>query len=248
MNYDSHPYKESKLILQIPEVRQFIEKLRAGKGNSNKNSKKSNVEELALKLMILWTNQPYTPLVELYPILGNLHYTVQIKIREFIEKKQWANFTEVRVGRSNMLFMELEPAGYNALNLLMPQDNIGRGKSEHRHYAHIIKRFAESEGYNAYLEWKIPNTTHPVDVAVDKNGQIEVYEISITANNLASHTEACFEKSDAVKKLIIVVSTKRKLKELKKQLKNNLMLARYKDKIQLDIIENYMERSKNESD
>ena len=77
---------------------------------------------------------------------------------------------------------------------------------------------------------------------------MHAYEICITAfDNLTSHVEACFEKSDTIKKLTIVVATKNKLKELKKQIKNDLMLARYKDEIQLDIIENYMKRSKNEN-
>lgn len=248
VEYDQHPFVPAINTEQTNKIIDELYKIVSQNKNENKGqtqNKKSDIEKLALKLIKLWADNIYTPMARLYEMLnGKYHYTIQIKIREFIEENQWADFTEVRVGRSNMLFMELEPAGYDALNLPMPQDNIGRGKSEHRHYAHIIKRYFENKGFKAYLEKKAEGTTHPIDVLVDKNGQMEAYEVSVTAkDNLVSHAEACFEKSDVIKKLTIVVSTKAKLKELK-QIKSGLMLARYKDKIQLDVIENYMKRSK----
>ena len=140
--------------------------------------------------------------------------------------------------------MELTSAGYNILGIFVPEENKDRGGIVHRHFANWIKPYFENKGFIAHLEWTIPNTSHPVDIAVEIEGGICAYEICITAfDNLASHAEACFEKSNAIKKLTIVVATKTNLKELKKQIKNNLMLARFEDKIQVDVIENYMKRN-----
>ena len=100
------------------------------------------------------------------------------------------------------------------------------------------------KGYIPYLEWIAPGTTHPVDVAVKIDGLWVVYEVCVSTMNLSSHIEACFEKSPVVNKLIIVVATKTKLKELKKLIKSDLMMARYKGRIELNVIENYMERFK----
>mgnify|MGYP007027662217 CR=1 FL=1 len=43
---------------------------------------------------------------------------------------------------------------------------------------------------------------------------------------------------------VAILATKIKLKELRKLINNNLMIARYEDRIELDVIENYMERFK----
>lgn len=239
MNYDSHPYKPAKSILQIPEVRQFIEKFKSSKGKSK--SKKSDIEELSLKLIELWVGVPYTPVARLFDKLGSIHHKTQFEIRESIEKKGWAECEEVRKGRSNILLMQPLSAGYKAVGISAPEENKGRGGVAHRHFAHWIKQYFEAKGYKVFLEWKVTGTNHPVDLMAEKDGHIFAYEICITAfDNLTSHLEACFEKSNAISKLTVVVSTKRKLRELKKEIKSNLLLARFEHLIELDVIENYM--------
>ena len=137
--------------------------------------------------------------------------------------------------------MDITAAGFKALGLSIPNENKGRGGITHRHFAHWIKFQFEKKGYKAYLEWVITGTNHPVDVAVESNNGWEVFEICVTAtDNLLSHIEACFEKSDIVENLTIMVPTKTRAKELKKLIRSNLMFARYDDRIKVDIMENYM--------
>ena len=249
VEYDQHDFVPAISNEQSNKIIEELYKLVDQNKNENKSSnKKSDIEELALKLIELWAKNPYTLVARLFEKLGNLHHKVQFEIREYIEKKNWAEFEETRIGRSNMLLMELTSDGYKALKMPVPSGNKGRGSLTHRTFGFTIMKSLMAKGFKAYLEWIVPNTTHPVDIAVEVDGHMEAYEIAITAfSNIRNHLEACFEKSDTIKKLTIVVATKNKLKELKKQIKNDLMLARYKDEIQLDIIENYMKRSKNEN-
>jgi hypothetical protein len=171
-----------------------------------------------------------------------MKYKSQIAIRKYLEEKGYAKFEEPRIGRSDRLLIDITPKGYEALGLPVPDQNKGRGSITHRHFAHWIKLHFEKEGYKAYLEWKIPGTNHPVDVAVQLEKGWSTFEICITTfDNLLSHIEACFEKSTVVvESLTVVTATKTKLKEVKKVIQSNPMIMTYAARIKFDVIGNYM--------
>jgi hypothetical protein len=248
IEYNQHDFVPASNAEQTQKIINELYKFVSQNKNENKGktqNKKSDIEKLALKLIKLWAKNPYTPVVRLFERLGGIHYKVQADIRQYLEHQQtWATFGEGRIGRSPMLLMEITKEGYKALQISMPKGNKGRGGIVHRHFVHWIKQYFEARGYRVLLEWIATGTNHPVDLMIEKNGHVFAYEIAITAfNNLGSHLEACFETSTVIEKLTIVVTAKTKMNELKKIMKNNLMLARYKDKIQLDVVGNYMNRS-----
>ena len=244
VEYDTHPFIPP---ITAEHTRKIIEQIykTVGKHNAKiKEAKQSELEKISIKLITLWANNPFTSVARLFERLGNFHYTMQIKIREFIEHKNWAEFAETRIGRTTMLLMELTEKGYDVLQISMPRGNRGRGSLSHRTFAMWIKSFFVNKGYKAYLEWIVPNTNHPVDVAVEFENHYEIFEICVSAtNNLVTHIDI-FEKNPDIKKLTIVAGTKTELAEIKKFMKNNLLLARFQDRIELDVIENYMERNK----
>ena len=171
-----------------------------------------------------------------------MKYKTQIAIRKDLEEKGYAKFEEARIGRSKRLLMEITPKGYEAIGLPVPHENKGRGGITHRHFANWIKLHFEKKGHKAYLEWKFPGTNHPVDIAVQLESGLNVFEICVTAfDNILSHVEACFEKSTVdVESLTIITATEIKLKEAKKIIRSNPMMMTYGARIKFDVIENYM--------
>ena len=213
--------------------------------NKNKsyqtNCKEDPIKQLALKLLKLRAENPYEPVVRLVTKLGKIRFETQQAIRTFLQKNELAEFEEPRIGRTNMLLMDITDAGFKVLGLEAPKENKGRGSITHRHFAHWIKFYFGRKDRKAFLEWVIPGTTHPVDVAVESLKHWEVFEICVTAtDNLITHVEACFEQSYDIKKLTIVAGTQKKLKEIKRQIKNNLILARFQDRIELEAIKKFM--------
>jgi len=245
VKYDTHNFIPP---IDSEQTKKIIEKLYKSASNykadtSAEKNKQSELETISLKLLSLWAETPYTPAARLFERLGNFHYTMQIEIRKFIEQNGWAKFEEARVGRTTMLLMQITKEGYNTLQIPMPKGNTGRGGIIHRHYAMWIKSHFEKKGNKAYLEWIVPGTNHPVDVAIEFENHHEAYEISVSAtDNLVSHIDI-FEKNKNIKKLTIVTGTKTELAKIKKLIKSNLLLARFEDRIKLDVIENYMERN-----
>src|SRR4030042_1834940 len=120
-------------------------------------------------------------------------------------------------------------------------ENNGRGSIYHRHCAYWIKFYYEKLGRKAFVEWVVPGTKHPVDTSVEAGNKWEVFEVCVTSfNNVISHIKACFEDGSDVERLTIVVGTKTKLKELKKQIQSDFMFTLHKDKIEFEIIQNFI--------
>jgi hypothetical protein len=210
----------------------------------------TELDQYAMRLLRLAVENPYAPVARLFDALGKMRFEAQAAVREMLEDEGFAAFEEVRIGRSNRLLMDVTAKGYEALGLPVPQENKGRGTITHRHFAHWIKFHFEKQGRQAHIEWLVPGTNHPADVAVQLENGWGVFEICVTAfDNLVSHMKACFEGSKAVAHLTIVVATGAQMKELKKSLRSDFVFTMYADRISFDVIENYMTKElENESD
>lgn len=242
MNYDTHSFVPP---ISAEETNIIIKQLYNTVGKHNAEiveAKQSEHEKIAIKLIQLWAERPFTPVARLFDTLGKFHYTTQIEIRKFIEQKKWGKFDEARIGRTTMLLMQLSEKGYSLLQLPMPTGNKGKGGIIHRHYAMWIKSYFENRGHKAYLEWIVPGTNHPVDVAVQIGNNVECIEICVSAvDNLVTHVDV-LEKNPNIKNLTVITGTKAELAEIRKFIKSNLLLARFEHLISLNVIENYMER------
>ena len=247
VKYDVHPFTPAIELSESPEVLSFLDVLVEEYKNTQDRqdkAKKSDLDEIAMKLLQLGAENPYVPVARLFEVIGKVRYEAQAAIRKFLEDKKFANFEDPRIGRSNRLLMDITDDGFQALGLLVPTENKGRGGIAHRFFAQWIKKFYENKGSKAYMEFVLPNTNHPVDVAIQLQNKWNVFEICVTAfDNVISHIKACFEESDAVESLTFIVGTQKELKELKKLVQQNLIFVSYADKIKFEIIEKYMTRS-----
>jgi hypothetical protein len=244
IEYAPHPYTPAMSLSEAPHVLADLdaaveEHTKAGK--RQKDDTPAERTQYTLKLLRLRVENPYAPVARLFDAMGDLRFEAQVAIRETLENERLAAFEEVRIGRSNRLLMDVTDKGYGTLGLPVPEENKGRGTITHRHFAHWIKQHFEKQGHKAHIEWLVPGTNHPADVAVQLENGWEVFEVCVTCfDNLVSHMKACFEGSNAVAHLTIVVATRAQMNELKKSLRSDFVFTMYADRISFDVIQSYM--------
>lgn len=243
IQYEAHTYTPAVSICDVPQVladfNTAVEEYKKAK-KRQEDEKTPYIEQYAMKLLRLRARNPYAPVARLFDVI-DIRFEAQITVRQMLENNGYAEFEEVRIGRSNMLLMDITDKGYKAVNLPIPVENKGRGSIYHRHCAYWIKFYYEKLGRKAFVEWVVPGTKHPVDTSVEAGNKWEVFEVCVTSfNNVISHIKACFEDGSDVERLTIVVGTKTKLKELKKQIQSDFMFTLHKDKIEFEIIQNFI--------
>jgi len=204
-------------------------------------SRESRQQQRALELLRLAANNRYVPVARLMERLGKINYKDQAAMVACLRTHKYAAFEEPRIGRRNMLLVQVTEAGYGVLSIPIPTGNKGRGSITHRHYAHWIASHFTRQGHQALIEWVVPGTSHPVDVAINRNGHWKVFEICVTASeNLVHHLEACFQESNAVATLTIIAGTRKEIAALCKQLATVTVYVKHAAKIAFDVIENYL--------
>jgi hypothetical protein len=245
--YDTHPYVPAQSLAQLPHVRRALSKLRGEDETTDKRTRDqvaSEVARLAKELLQAWVDHPYTPVVRLFEAIGPVTRKQRSAVEQFIRDRKYADFEETRFGRSASLLMEPTGHAYALLGLPIPQGNRGRGGITHRHMAHWIKDFFARQGREAALEWTVPGTNHPVDVAVRSKDGWKVFEVSVTAtDNLDVHIQACFvQATDPVVNMTVVTTTKVQLAKVKAVVESQALTLPYAARIRYEVIDNYIPR------
>jgi hypothetical protein len=197
--------------------------------------------ERALELLRLLAENRYVPVARLVARLGKISHKDQAAMVAYLRARKYATFEEPRIGRRNMLLAEVTEAGYGVLSMPVPTGNKGRGSITHRHYAHWICSHFARQGHQPMIEWIVPGTTHPADVAVNVDGCWCAFEITVTASeNLTSHLEACFDRSNVVTNLTIITGTAKEAQAVREQLAAAPTYVAHADKVAFDVIEHYL--------
>ncbi|MFC1805378.1 hypothetical protein ACFL09_00160 [Planctomycetota bacterium] len=246
-HYDTHPFIPSKRLHELSHVMAALEKLitehkrtRLRQAKETQRGEAPALSQQAHRLISLWAVKPYTPVARLWDELGRPSPSVQANVRSELEAAKLAEFEEERVGRRNVLLLELTAAGWKHLQRTPPKRK-GRGGIAHRHYCHAILRYETARGNKARLEAVVPNTAHPADVAVLTKGGLHVYEVVSTQDaNLLSHLQACFVQSDRVRTVTVVAPLKSDLKELEHMLDADLSLLPFRSRITFEPVGKYL--------
>jgi len=203
---------------------------------------KAGLSQKVRMLLTLAVSHPYMPVARLFDRIDGLGFSGQKAVRKEIQDNKYAEFAEVRIGKTTMLLIEPKDTAYHLLGQEPPTgENRGRGKLVHRSLAHWIKQYLAKQGRQAFLEWVVPGTNHPVDVAVEADELWDAYEVCVTASgNLTSHITACFEASQVVRKLFVVTTQAQIAKQLRQQVLAEVGLKPYISNIVFESIQNYI--------
>ncbi len=241
--YDTHPFVPGKRLNELPEVKAALAKLIDQRDAAKKRMTKQDrngPSDQALQLLKLCYENPFVPVVRLFEKMGPVPFSAQKRIRAELEEQHLANFADLRVGSRNLLVMGLQ---HKACELLGkdPIKARGRGKLAHRFMANRIARAAEAQGKTAYIEWIVPDTTHPVDVAVEEGDQFALFEIVETCtSNIAASIEACFTHPELVRSLTIVATQKSICKRLAVQVAAEMPSFPYLDRVKFETFSKYV--------
>ena len=246
--YDTHPYVASKRLAEMPYLQQAISDMLRGAKETmpDQATEDKRLSDAAKDLLQLATAHPFVPVARLFEKMGQLSFSRQRSIRKELEEAKLACFEEVRIGKVNMLLIEVTEAGLKMLGLKSdPHKNKGRGKLSHRTFAHWIKNHFEQKGYAAFIEGMVPGTNHPADVLLQSpEGEHQAVEICVTSSdNLLSHIQACFEACDVIAKMIVITPTKTQARQIKNQILGAVGFKPYAAKITCETIDNYIPRA-----
>lgn len=242
--YPSHRYMPALRLTDVGSVLDDLKKTVKGSEaiqERQRTSHQPNHYTRALELLRLAATSSYVPVARLMEKLGKINHKDQAAMVAYLKANKYAIFEEPRIGRRNMLLIDVTEAGYSILSIPVPTGNKGRGSITHRHYVHWIASHFARQGHQASIEWVLPGTNHPVDLAVNVNGQWKMFEIIVTASeNLTSHLQACFEESNISVTLTIIAGTRKQIASLHKRLAGVATYVKHAAEIKFDVIENYL--------
>jgi len=246
--YDTHPFIPARRLRELPHVMEALDRLIAEhrrttlrQARKRKPESKAELTSYARKLLDLCSLKPYTPVARLWEEVGTPAFSVQAAARAELEGAGFAAFEESRVGRRNLLLMLVTDRGWTFLGKAAPKRK-GRGGIAHTHFCEFIRWVGERRGYKASTEMIVPGTNHPVDVAWQVAGRLDVFEvISASEANLPEHLRACFIQSDCVASVTVVSSLRRDLAHLEELVLAQLDLMPFINRISYDSVETYIQ-------
>ncbi|MHC4791959.1 MAG: helicase HerA domain-containing protein, partial [Planctomycetota bacterium] len=110
IEYEPHPFtpaislsEASKVLADLDAA---VEEYKTAK-KRQKDAKTSDKDEIAMELLKLGAKNPYVPVARLFERFDKIRFQAQIDIRQLLDEKKLARFEETRIGRSNMLLMDI---------------------------------------------------------------------------------------------------------------------------------------------
>lgn len=243
--FDTHSHVPSSRLDELPNVQKALEQRIAEHNKANlrrARTKRAGFSEQAQALLRLSSEHPYWPIARLWEKFEDKpHYAKQKTVRKELENHKLAAFEEVRIGRTNVLLIDILRDGWRLLDKPKP-NRIGRGGIAHRHFSHWIALVGKRRGYKTACEWTVPGTSHPVDAAWCIDGHWHVFEVVITCEeNLTSHITACLIDSDNVATVAIVATQKSLCDKLERSIVGEILLAPVMDRVRFEVITTYIE-------
>ena len=217
-HYDANPHIPAKRLADVPALLEAVAQLKGEhKQGAQRRAREQHTKmrEGARKLMVAAAERPYWPVVQLYKLWDKMpSFDVQKAIRRELDENGYATFTEVRVGRRNLLLIELTETAWSFLG--KPPISIrGRGGLAHRCFANWLAMLGERRGFESIVEWVVPGTQHPCDVAwrLDDR-QWAAFEVVDTCSaNLRGHLSAAFLTPGSPVATLTIVAAQRKMLE-----------------------------------
>jgi len=234
-DFDVNPHIPDRPIDDMPEVLEEIKRLSGEYRHTEARRKRAQYGGLSPKareLVMAASLRPFVPVARLYDEIGAPSAAKQRAIREELTANQYAEMVELRVGRRNLLLIELLEAAQTLLGK-PPVKLKGRGGLAHRHVAAWIELVGKMRGYEADTEWVVPHTNHPVDAVWINEGSNHVFEcVTGCSENIGDHVRAAFLVSgDVVSDLTIVAPEKQKLDGLRCRIESVPEFAVFLDRV-----------------
>ncbi len=247
IHYDTLPFVPSCKLQEMPHVIQALQNEKASREAANlciARTKKAGLSDKSKNFLSLACDMVGFPAASIFNRMGKIPFETQNSIRKELEAFNLIDFEIWRVEKSNRLFLEVKPAGFELVNKAFASLK-GRGSPAHKSGMLYIQHTGIYKGYkHSESEFPIPGTTHAVDVAWynEKFQDLCVFEVVHTCtDNLSKSIRTTFESGVPIKSLTIVSAQKNISKKIELIIKSDLTLFHYIGKINFELITPYLE-------
>ena len=236
-------------IYNIPGIEEAIRKVAQANENTKLQTKRvltggSKLHDDAMATLQMAASMLYHPFLVVFRKLGITNSGYQDKICHYLEKEGLVVFEELEVWRLPKRLGYPTSKGFAEIGVPEPS-RTGRGSLSHRAMAHWIKWALEAESHAVYIEYILPGTSHPVDVADLYNNTIDAYEIILTCTGtIESHVTKCFADCTEVRSLTFIVPLKKMIPKIKKILSGTAVYDKYKSNITIQCINDFYHQGK----
>jgi hypothetical protein len=234
--YEAHQHVPAQRLEEMPDLLDALGEKGAEYRRTRQRqerAKHGRLRSIARNLLYQASLHPYWPVIQLYRLGEEPSSEVQKAVREELDDGGYATFVDVRVGRRYLALIELKDPAWSLLGK-PPIELRGRGDLPHRCYAHWQALLGERRGFKAVVEWRVPGSSHDVDVAWKiAEGSWDVFEVVATFGaNLAHHLEAAFlTPGSPVIRATVVAAQKKMLANLKRGIDANPALGAFREQI-----------------
>ncbi len=238
--FDVLPVVPSKRLSKMPELLRAIDTLRTRQKEKDKEAEReqhAKLDQAARQLLAKAAEHPYWPVARLYDLMeANVPKATRLQIRKHLIDSEYARFETVKQGRKQQDLIDLTDKAWQLFGK-PPIKLGGRGFLPHRTYSHWIAMVARRQGHLAEIEWVVPGTNHPVDVAVKRDDHWHVYELVVDCEeNLPGHLRAIFSSDSPVVAATIVALTKKKLSELRRRIESHSEFLSIRHRILYEVV------------
>lgn len=242
-SFDTPPFVPAQRLSELPELQRALEaKIKEYRTAKRRRFKASQPEisKPARKLLDLAALHPDTPVARLWEKVEKPSASVQQRARRELEKVGYARFSEPRLGRTQLLLIELLDAAWKFRDESPPRRR-GRGEMVHRHMAAWIARASKQRGcQKVTIEWVVPGTNHPADVAVF-DGQWHVFEVvDKSRNNLVDSIRTTFLDGQSIADVTVVTTQAQFHQDLRNRIAAAPDLEPFLDRIRFGTAETYL--------
>jgi hypothetical protein len=241
--YDECPHIPAKRLAEMPELRHAIS---AARGQSQKDEVRIEVAQLAdlhakgRELLFQASSHPYWPVSRLYDLIGAPKPVERKKIVQELADAKFAQCVEERVGKKNLLLIELQERAWRLMGR-SPIPLLGRGGLAHKTFSAWIAMAGEKRGHQVAREWTIPGTSHACDAAWKTGDLWHVFEVVITCTeNLSAAVRAALVDGRAsVSQVTIVAPRQEMLEEIEEQLVSDPEVSGLLDQVDFEPVKTF---------
>lgn len=242
-SFDALPFTPAFRLADRPDIQQALRALVAEFRRGvlqRRRSASPDISKPARTLLDLAALHLCTPVTQLWKKVSTPSASVQLAARKELERLKLARFEEPRIGSTRLLLIELLPAGWALLGK-PPPARTGRGTITHRQVAAWIADVERRAGRtHVQLEWLVPGTNHPVDVA-SPGGDLRLFEVVVTCEaNLVASLTSCFASTVPVGCVTVVALQRAILDEVRQVVLAAPQLAREQARIKFEVADTYL--------
>ena len=219
-------------------AQQKSQRLRQSQGAGDNDLK---LPKRDLKMLLAAAAYPWWPFGKLEAKADvTLTPQARIAIRRTLKEKGYADFEEMRLGKSPVILIWPTENGWDAA-ACKPPSRTGRGSLKHQSVQNWVAMAEAKEGKKAAIEVEVNG--HPVDCAVTgADGRLRVYEVVVECETNLLQSLSTLSPCSNVESITIVCLQKQIQQRLQLELEAQMVVMKLGSRLRWELAETFYRR------